>query len=149
MRNLHARYCSNVSFFFQYRLQIELYIICIMQKKWRVPWNCVVFPIISQVRDPPLGNRCTKVYFFLAFVVGRHSVTFFYIFHPLFVSPRGIICGFWTSKMRHIVHISLDLVKKMEKTWPLFHHKCQMRTMNKLQLMLPTFAFSKRILTCL
>ena len=53
-------------------------------EKRRVPWNCVVFPIISQVRDPPLGNRCTKVYFFLAFVVGRHSVTFFLHFSPPF-----------------------------------------------------------------
>ena len=101
------------SFFNEDSRQNSTYIICLMWKKWIVPWNCVVFPIISQVRDPPLGNRCTKVYFFLAFVVGRHSVTFFYIFHPLFVSPRGIICGFWTSKMRHI-HISLDLEKKME-----------------------------------
>ena len=51
---------------------------------------------------PLLETAVLKCTFFLPFRCWKTFRYFFYIFHPLFVSPRGIICGFWTSKMRHI-----------------------------------------------
>ena len=119
-------------------------------EKRRVPWNCVVFPIIFlRSQTPLLETAVLKSTFFLPSLCWKTFRYFFLHFSPPFCQSTWN--NLWVLDFKDAPHSTYKSWPGEENggPWPLFHHKCQMRTMNKLQLMLPTFAFSKRILTCL